>query len=111
MEGVAQPEWRPLLRAGSVGVEFRVLLQGRGIVLAHLRFAEHSAIDEHSAAFDIDVMCLAGSGSVSVDGKAVPFSPGELVTWPAGVYHQLWTKGTEMETLMVEHHKPRGIGV
>lgn len=105
MKGVAQSVWRPLLRAGSVGVEVRVLLKRRGFVLANLRFAEYSTIDEHSAAFAIDVICLAGSGYVSVDGKAVPFSCGELITWPAGVNHRLWTEGTQMETLMVEHHE------
>lgn len=105
MEGESKSAWKPLPREGSVGVEFRVLLQRKGLVLANLRFAEHSTIDEHSAAFDIDVICLAGNGYVAVDGKAVPFSCGELITWPAGVNHRLWTEGTQMETLMVEHHE------
>lgn len=67
MEGESKSAWKPLPREGSVGVEFRVLLQRKDLVLANLRFAEHSTIDEHSAAFDIDVICLTGNGYVSVD--------------------------------------------
>lgn len=98
-------EWRPLPRTGSVGVEIRVLLR-RGLrVIANLRFAENATIDEHSADFDIDVIGLSGDGFVSVDRNSVPVSCRELITWPAGVTHRLWTEASRMETLMVEHHR------
>ena len=88
-----------------MGVDGRVLLIRRGVVVANLRFAEHAAIDEHSAAFEVDVVCLSGEGFVSIDGKAMPFRCGQFVTWPAQVNHCLWTEATSMETLMVEHHE------
>jgi quercetin dioxygenase-like cupin family protein len=82
-----------------------VLLRRGRLVIANLRFAENATIDEHSAGFDIDIICLSGRGFVSVDRNAVPLSCGELITWPAGVTHRLWTEASRMETLMVEHHK------
>jgi len=100
---VLKPAWLPLRRAGSAGGEVRILLQRHRTVLANLRFAEHATIDEHSAPFDVDVFCLAGSGFVSVGKEATPLSGGELISWPAGVNHRLWTEGSRMETLMVEH--------
>ena len=66
-----KPEWQPLPREGSVDVEFRVLLQRNRVVVANLRFAEHATIDEHSAASEVDVVCLAGSGYVSTGDKEV----------------------------------------
>ena len=81
----------------------RVLLSRSGIVIANLRFSAHAFIDEHSAPFEIDVVCVDGEGYVSVDGVSSPLHCGESVTWPASVDHRLWTDSSEMETLMIEH--------
>jgi quercetin dioxygenase-like cupin family protein len=105
VQSVPKAEWQPLAREGTVGVEYRVLLHRRGMAVATLRFAAHASIDEHSAAFEIDVVCLVGEGFVSVGGNAMPFRCGEFVTWPAHVNHRLWTDDVPMETLMVEHHE------
>jgi quercetin dioxygenase-like cupin family protein len=104
IERMPRPDWQPLPRAGTAGVSARVLLNRDGIVVAQLRFAAHATIDEHSAAIEIDVLCLAGEGFVSMDGKTSSFRVGERVVWPAGVTHRLWTEDSEMETLMVERH-------
>ena len=100
---VPRPEWQSLSREGTVGVLSRVLLSRGGTVIAHLRFATHATIDEHSAPFEIDVICFSGEGFVSVGGAVTPFRCGEFVTWPARVNHRLWTEDSVMETLMVEH--------
>jgi quercetin dioxygenase-like cupin family protein len=102
IEQMPKPSWQPLPRQGAVGVAFRVLLNRAGIAIANLRFAPNATIDEHSASFDIDVICLAGEGFVSVGNESARFRSGDRVVWQAGVNHRLWTKGTEMETLMVE---------
>ena len=81
----------------------RVLLLRSGIVIANLRFSAHAFIDEHSAPFEIDVVCIDGAGYVSVDGVSSPLRCGEAVTWPASVNHRLWTDSSGMETLMIEH--------
>ena len=99
-------EWRPLRREASTGVEARVLLRRPRLVIATLRFDRSATIDEHAAPFSIDVACLSGEGFVSVGGMVESLRSGETVTWPAGVPHRLWTDGTPMETLMVEHHEP-----
>ena len=104
VHSVPKPEWQPLPRPGSVGVHYRVLLRRAGLAIANLRFAPKATIDEHSATLEIDVVCVAGEGFVSIGGQSMPFRCGERVTWPAHVNHRLWTEDTSMETLMVEHH-------
>jgi quercetin dioxygenase-like cupin family protein len=102
IEQMPRPNWQPLPRHGTVGVTFRVLLNRDGIAVANLKFETNATIDEHSASFEIDVICVGGEGFVSVGGESSRFRAGERVVWPAGVNHRLWTEGTTMETLMVE---------
>jgi quercetin dioxygenase-like cupin family protein len=102
IEQMPRPNWQPLPRQGAVGVTGRVLLNRGGIAIANLKFAPGATIDEHSAPFEIDVICLEGEGFVSIDGKSATFAAGERVVWPAGINHRLWTENSAMETLMVE---------
>jgi quercetin dioxygenase-like cupin family protein len=103
---VPRPEWSPLPFEECVGVEGKVLLRSERLVLALLRFAPGGSIHEHDAPMEIDVVCLEGEGFVSVDAESFPFRAGESVRWPAGAMHRLWTEGTAMTTLMVEHDPP-----
>jgi len=102
IEKMPRPTWQPLPREGTVGVTGRVMLNRAGIVIANLRFAPGATIDEHSAPIEIDVICLDGTGFVSIDGQSSPLRAGERVVWPANVSHRLWTELSTMETLMVE---------
>jgi quercetin dioxygenase-like cupin family protein len=104
VEPFVRAEWSPVPREGCVGVEGRVLGQSGSAFLAMLRFDERATIDEHSATFDIDVFCLEGSGRASVAGAVHDLHVGERLRWPAGSMHRLWTEGTTMTALMVEHH-------
>jgi quercetin dioxygenase-like cupin family protein len=106
VEQMPRSGWAPLPREGVVGVTGRVMLNRAGVAIANLRFAANATIDEHAAPFEIDVICVAGEGFVSVGNGSSPFRMGDRVVWPAGVNHRLWTEGTEMETLMVERHSP-----
>lgn len=63
--------------------------------MANLRFSLGASIDEHSAPFEIDVICISGEGFVSVGKEVVRFRAGERVVWPADVIHRLWTQGTK----------------
>jgi quercetin dioxygenase-like cupin family protein len=101
---VPRPDWSPLPYEGCVGVEGKVLFRSAALVLALLRFAPGGSIHEHDAPMDIDVVCIEGDGLVSVGEDRFPLRAGESVRWPAGALHRLWTEGTEMTTLMVEHH-------
>jgi quercetin dioxygenase-like cupin family protein len=101
---VPRPEWAPLPRPGCRGVEFKVLLHQPGLALAMLRFGAYSTIDEHPADFPVDVICLEGEGSLSVDGEPTAIHAGESVRWPPAQPHRLWTEASTMTTLMVEHH-------
>jgi quercetin dioxygenase-like cupin family protein len=94
----------PLPRPGCVGVEAKVLLRRAGLSIAMLRFAAQAAIDEHSASFEIDVVCLEGAGYVSVGGESHALTAGQSITWPANMAHRLWTSGSPMTTLMIEHN-------
>ena len=104
VESFVRAEWSPVPRDGCVGVEARVLGRSGPAFLALLRFDETGTIDEHSATFDIDVFCLDGSGVASIEGETHQLRAGERLRWPAGSMHRLWTEGSTMHTLMVEHH-------
>jgi quercetin dioxygenase-like cupin family protein len=106
IEHMPRAQWEPLARRGTFGVTGRVILKRAGIVIANLRFSANATIDEHSAPFEIDVICVAGEGFVSVGNESSHFRAGDRVVWPAGVNHRLWTQGTEMETVMVERNGP-----
>jgi len=99
-----RPGWTTLPRPGCEGVTARVLLRRGGILVANLRFAEHATIDEHAAGWDVDVVCVAGSGFTSIDGEVHAIRAGQTVLWPRDLAHRLWTEATEMETLMVERY-------
>ena len=104
IEQMPRPQWEALPRQGTVGVTFRVILKRAGIAIANLKFSVNATIDEHSAPFEIDVICVAGEGLVSVGKESSVFRAGDRVVWPAGVNHRLWTQDTEMETVMVERN-------
>lgn len=104
IDQVPRFHWTPLPREGTAGVVARVMLNRAGIAIANLRFAANATIDEHSAPFEVDVICIAGEGFVSVGNDSSSFRAGDRVVWPADVNHRLWTEGSEMETLMVERH-------
>jgi quercetin dioxygenase-like cupin family protein len=106
IEQMPRPHWEPIARQGTVGVTGRVMLKRAGIAIANLRFSPNATIDEHSAPFEVDVICIAGEGFVSVGNESSRFRAGERVVWPAGVNHRLWTQDTEMETVMVERNGP-----
>ena len=97
-----KPEWSVLTRPGCENVEFRVLLNTEGLVVANLRFAAYANIDKHSAPYDIDVICIQGAGYTQVGDTTAELRAGETIRWPAGIDHHLWTDGETMETLMVE---------
>ncbi len=106
VQPVPRPEWSPVPREGCRGVEGKVLLRRERLAVAMLRFAPEATIDEHAAAWEIDVVCLEGEGMTSVDGEAAPLRAGQRVRWPAHRQHRLWTEGQTMVTLMLEHLPP-----
>jgi quercetin dioxygenase-like cupin family protein len=96
-------DWGPLAHEGCRNVDHKVLLVRQDIALALLRFSGEATIHQHSARFPIDVFCLDGQGHVLSGEEAATISAGEWLRWPAGVQHRLWTDGSSMTTLMVEH--------
>jgi quercetin dioxygenase-like cupin family protein len=100
---IPRPEWALLKRQGCRGVESKLLLEKRDLVVALLRFIPNATIDEHAAPHPIDVICLEGEGMFSVDGASAPVRAGECVEWPPDRQHRLWTLGGSKLTLMVEH--------
>jgi len=97
-----RPNWEPLPRPGCREVEGRVLLASADLLIANLRFSDKATIDEHAAPNPIDVLCIGGSGFVSVGEELTEIKAGENIHWPAHLNHRLWTHGSAMETLMVE---------
>ncbi len=89
-------------RPGCVNVEGKVLLAREGLAVAMLKFDAEATLDEHAAAYDIDVVCLEGEGFISIEDRVWAFARGLTLTWPAGRVHRLWTAEHSMLTLMVE---------
>jgi|FLYN01.1.fsa_nt_gi quercetin dioxygenase-like cupin family protein len=95
--------WTLLPYEGCHGVERKVLLRLDHLGVGLLRFAPNSTIHEHAADIDIDVICVEGEGMTSAGSEQAALHAGEHVRWPAGLPHRLWTEGSAMITLMVEH--------
>lgn len=106
LEAFRRPEWSPLPYDGCVGVDGKVIVVEDGLQLSILRFGEHATIHEHPGPTDTLVACLEGRGFTSVGGEAAPIEAGQIVRWPTGVQHRLWTEGSTMTTLMVEQVSP-----
>ncbi|MCP4419675.1 MAG: KTSC domain-containing protein [Chloroflexi bacterium] len=98
-----QKEWKPLPDEGCINVRHKPLLKQDHLALAMLHFGKQATIHKHAADFDVDVVCLEGSGLTSVGKEQAPLFAGDRVRWPAGKQHRLWTTDSEMMTLMVEH--------
>lgn len=107
VQPVPRPGWDPL--PGGVGIVGRVLVREGPdatypeLLVAELRFSEHARIDPHPGQRDTIVVCLEGCGFTSVADETVPLREGQQVRWPKGITHGLWTEGSTMTTLMVEH--------
>lgn len=88
---------------GCRHVEGRVLLLSDRLAVANLRFAPGGTIHEHAAPHEIDVICVAGSGFVSIEGERSSPHGGRAGAVAGGLVHCAWTEDSAMETLMVEH--------
>lgn len=106
IERTPGPDWLPLPRHGARGVQVKVHLITNRVFVAQLRFTRNATIDEHPGERSTDVVCLSGSGYVSLGSDTSAFQAGDRVFWPAGVPHRLWTGDTPMDTLMVERLDP-----
>ncbi|HET9438394.1 MAG TPA: cupin domain-containing protein [Gaiellaceae bacterium] len=95
--------WDPLPGEGVVGVTGRVLVREDTFFVAQLRFAEHATVRPHAGERDAIVVCIEGEGFTCVGDETSPLREGEQVRWPKGVIHGLWTDGSTMSTLMIEH--------
>lgn len=102
IERSPRPDWQPLPRPGSHGVDVRVHLITESVAIAELRFAPHATVDEHPGERPAHVVCLSGEGFVSLGADVSPFRAGDRIFWPAGISHRLWTTDRPMGTLMVE---------
>jgi quercetin dioxygenase-like cupin family protein len=87
---------------GFVNVEGRVIFFDESLGLALLRFGEHANIHPHAGPNNTVVSCLECRGFTSVSGETAPFESGQIVFWPAGIEHGLWTEDSTMTTLMCE---------
>jgi quercetin dioxygenase-like cupin family protein len=98
-----RPGWSPLTREGCRGVEGNVLFGGANLVVVMLRFGSDAEIDLHAAPHHIDAVIMEGSGFVQLGQESSPIGEGQSLRWPAGVVHRLWTAGSPMTALMLEH--------
>ncbi len=96
-------QWSPKLNDNAEGIDVRLLLRDRNLVIAQLRFETRAIFDAHTAPWDCHVLCLEGAGFVRVGDDTFNLVAGQTVFWPKRVMHQLWTDGSMMVTEMIEH--------
>ncbi len=80
-----------------------MLVREETFFVAQLRFAEHATIHPHAGERDTIVVCIEGEGLTSVADETVSLREGQQVRWPKDIVHGLWTEGSTMSTLMIEH--------
>jgi quercetin dioxygenase-like cupin family protein len=98
-----RPDWDQLPGEGVVGVTGRVLVRDETFFVAQLRFAENATIHPHAGERDTIVACIEGEGFTAVGKETASLGEGQQVRWPRRVVHGLWTEGSTMTTLMIEH--------
>ena len=59
-------DWVAKTNDDAVGIELRVLLDSKRLLIAQLRFAAAASFAAHDAPWDCEVLCLEGSGMVRV---------------------------------------------
>jgi quercetin dioxygenase-like cupin family protein len=82
------------------------VFSGPALQVVMLRFRPGATIDSHATPHHIDAVCLEGSGFVSFSSEQAPFRGGHSLRWPAGAVHGLWTAGSEMTVMLLEHVGP-----
>jgi quercetin dioxygenase-like cupin family protein len=106
VQPVPRADWSPLNAPGCRNVDGKVLVAETEVTVAMLRFGLDATIEEQEADHETEVVCLEGNGFTSVDRLAAEIHTGERVHWPARHPHRLWTEGSLMVALMVEHSRP-----
>lgn len=67
----------------------------RQLSLWNQQMAPGCATPPHRHDCDELVLCQAGRGTLLVDGERLPFVAGQLMTLPAGSWHQIVNDGSE----------------
>lgn len=100
---VKQVTWMPLPKGGYENVEVKMLMGLEGeLRVSMMKIKPNGGMPTHQDKAEIEVICLEGSGFVSVGEDKIPFKMGDRVTWPPNTDHRLWTSDDEMITLMIE---------
>src|SRR5262249_55595817 len=47
------------------------------------------------------MLCLKGSGAITMRGEVVEMMPGDLAYFPEGVPHQIWNRGGDKDLIVV----------
>jgi quercetin dioxygenase-like cupin family protein len=87
-----------LVEHGTGAVVSRTLAKGQAGTLTLFAFDEGEGISEHSAPFDAWVLVVEGRLRLTIGGKPVDATPGQLVLMPANVPHAL---GAEQPSKML----------
>ena len=100
---IPRPGWDPLPFDGCVGVVGRVLVREDDLLrrgAALLRARDHPRAPRRQRH---GRRVPRGHGFTSVAGETATLEEGQQARWPKDVPHRLWTEGSTMRTLMVEH--------
>ncbi len=88
------------------GVVSRTIAENTAGTMTLFAFDAGQGLSEHSAPFDAVVQILAGQASLTVGGKEISASSGQLVVMPADVPHSLRADGQFKMLLTMLRAKP-----
>ncbi len=85
----------------------RTIAKGSAGTLTLFAFDADQGLSEHSAPFDAWVFLVDGRVKLTIAGRAVPVSAGELVLMPANVPHAVAADGPcKLLLIMLKHAAP-----
>jgi quercetin dioxygenase-like cupin family protein len=78
-----------LVQYAPGSVVSRTIAENKAGTLTVFAFDEGQGLSEHSAPFDAIIQILDGDAQLTIGGKNVPASAGQLVVMPANVPHSV----------------------
>ena len=81
------------------------ILLNRPMYVNAMYFEPHGHMEEHSADVPILFIVIQGKGFVRIggpDGETQEITAGDVVLWPAGLDHMVWTEDESLEAIVID---------
>ena len=82
----------PLIEYAADSVVSKTILDKSAGTITLFAFDKGQGLSEHTAPYDATVQILDGNAQITIDGKEIAVSAGEIIIMPANVPHSLSAK-------------------